>query len=97
MHSEVSWHFYQSSSSLLLFSNQALNKKEHKPGESPDQEDPHIVLTPRTEENYKKIDRDYQMMMEGRFNVSITIIYHLVNLEKSEDNLLAFSTVTSNI
>ncbi|XP_054903367.1 myocyte-specific enhancer factor 2D isoform X2 [Poeciliopsis prolifica] len=42
----------------------ALNKKEHRDSESPDPEEP-FSLTPRTEEKYKKIDEEFDKMMQN--------------------------------
>ncbi|XP_030013624.1 myocyte-specific enhancer factor 2D-like [Sphaeramia orbicularis] len=42
----------------------ALNKKEHRDSESPDPEEP-FSLTPRTEEKYKKIDEEFDKMMQS--------------------------------
>ncbi|KAM9782648.1 myocyte-specific enhancer factor 2D [Neosynchiropus ocellatus] len=42
----------------------ALNKKEHRDSESPDPEEP-VSLTPRTEEKYKKIDEEFDKMMQN--------------------------------
>ncbi|XP_039973394.1 myocyte-specific enhancer factor 2D [Xiphias gladius] len=48
----------------------ALNKKEHRDSESPDPEEP-FSLTPRTEEKYKKIDEEFDKMMQNyRLSVS---------------------------
>ncbi|XP_049336011.1 myocyte-specific enhancer factor 2D isoform X7 [Astyanax mexicanus] len=43
---------------------EALNKKEHRDSESPDPEEP-FSLTPRTEEKYKKIDEEFDKMMQS--------------------------------
>ncbi|XP_071062108.1 myocyte-specific enhancer factor 2D isoform X3 [Pseudochaenichthys georgianus] len=43
---------------------EALNKKEHRDSESPDPEEP-FSLTPRTEEKYKKIDEEFDKMMQN--------------------------------
>ncbi|KAK7886956.1 hypothetical protein WMY93_026577 [Mugilogobius chulae] len=49
---------------------EALNKKEHRDSESPDPEEP-FSLTPRTEEKYKKIDEEFDKMMQNyRLSVS---------------------------
>uniref|UniRef100_W5MNE8 Myocyte enhancer factor 2d n=1 Tax=Lepisosteus oculatus TaxID=7918 RepID=W5MNE8_LEPOC len=42
----------------------ALSKKEHRDCESPDPEEP-FSLTPRTEEKYKKIDEEFDKMMQS--------------------------------
>lgn len=48
----------------------ALNKKEHRDSESPEPEEP-FSLTPRTEEKYKKIDEEFDKMMQNyRLSVS---------------------------
>lgn len=48
----------------------ALNKKEHRDSESPDPEEP-FSLTPHTEEKYKKIDEEFDKMMQSyRLSVS---------------------------
>lgn len=48
----------------------ALNKKEHRDSESPEPEEP-FSLTPRTEEKYKKIDEEFDKMMQSyRLSVS---------------------------
>lgn len=56
---------------LLLFGEtKALNKKEHRDSESPEPEEP-FSLTPRTEEKYKKIDEEFDKMMQNyRLSVS---------------------------
>ncbi|CAL8358721.1 unnamed protein product [Arctogadus glacialis] len=43
---------------------EALNKKEHRDSESPEPEEP-FSLTPRTEEKYKKIDEEFDKMMQN--------------------------------
>jgi MADS-box transcription enhancer factor 2 len=46
---------------------QTLNKKEHKAGcESPETDDQQLVLTPRTEEKYQKINHDFDLMLQQR-------------------------------
>ncbi|TRY89462.1 hypothetical protein DNTS_016054 [Danionella cerebrum] len=51
----------------------ALNKKEHRDSESPDPEEP-FSLTPRTEEKYKKIDEEFDKMMQSyRLSVSTRV------------------------
>uniref|UniRef100_A0A3P8VQZ1 Myocyte enhancer factor 2d n=1 Tax=Cynoglossus semilaevis TaxID=244447 RepID=A0A3P8VQZ1_CYNSE len=49
----------------------ALNKKEHRDSESPDPEEP-FSLTPRTEEKYKKIDEEFDKMMQT-YRLSSTV------------------------
>uniref|UniRef100_A0A3Q2G2T3 Myocyte enhancer factor 2d n=1 Tax=Cyprinodon variegatus TaxID=28743 RepID=A0A3Q2G2T3_CYPVA len=49
----------------------ALNKKEHRDSESPDPEEP-FSLTPRTEEKYKKIDEEFDKMMQN-YRLSSTV------------------------
>lgn len=48
---------------------QALNKKEHRGCESPDA-DASYVLTPSTEEKYKKINEEFDNMMKSHKIVS---------------------------
>ncbi|XP_018534200.1 myocyte-specific enhancer factor 2D isoform X4 [Lates calcarifer] len=50
---------------------EALNKKEHRDSESPDPEEP-FSLTPRTEEKYKKIDEEFDKMMQN-YRLSSTV------------------------
>uniref|UniRef100_A0AAR2LJE2 MADS-box domain-containing protein n=1 Tax=Pygocentrus nattereri TaxID=42514 RepID=A0AAR2LJE2_PYGNA len=50
--------------SCSSFGTKALNKKEHRDSESPDPEEP-FSLTPRTEEKYKKIDEEFDKMMQS--------------------------------
>ncbi|XP_016144678.1 myocyte-specific enhancer factor 2D isoform X6 [Sinocyclocheilus grahami] len=50
---------------------EALNKKEHRDSESPDPEEP-FSLTPRTEEKYKKIDEEFDKMMQS-YRLSSTV------------------------
>uniref|UniRef100_A0A3Q3N6T5 Myocyte enhancer factor 2d n=1 Tax=Mastacembelus armatus TaxID=205130 RepID=A0A3Q3N6T5_9TELE len=50
---------------------EALNKKEHRDCESPDPEEP-FSLTPRTEEKYKKIDEEFDKMMQN-YRLSSTV------------------------
>ncbi|CAG04563.1 unnamed protein product, partial [Tetraodon nigroviridis] len=49
----------------------ALNKKEHRDSESPEPEEP-FSLTPRTEEKYKKIDEEFDKMMQN-YRLSSTV------------------------
>lgn len=57
-------------SSSFVWGTKALNKKEHRDSESPDPEEP-FSLTPRTEEKYKKIDEEFDKMMQNyRLSVS---------------------------
>lgn len=57
-------------SSPLFGETKALNKKEHRDSESPEPEEP-FSLTPRTEEKYKKIDEEFDKMMQNyRLSVS---------------------------
>ena len=52
---------------ILLCSLQALNKKEHKGCESPENEgNTDYVLTPNTEEKYRKINQEFENMMRLR-------------------------------
>ena len=53
---------------------QALNKKEHRGGDSPDT-DATYVLTPHTEEKYKKINEEFDNMMKCHKIVSYAVIY----------------------
>lgn len=56
--------------SSFVWGTKALNKKEHRDSESPDPEEP-FSLTPRTEEKYKKIDEEFDKMMQNyRLSVS---------------------------
>lgn len=48
---------------------QALNKKEHRGCDSPDT-DASYVLTPNTEEKYKKINEEFDNMMKSHKIVS---------------------------
>uniref|UniRef100_A0A673NB95 Myocyte-specific enhancer factor 2D homolog n=1 Tax=Sinocyclocheilus rhinocerous TaxID=307959 RepID=A0A673NB95_9TELE len=50
---------------------EALNKKEHRDSESPDPEEL-FSLTPRTEEKYKKIDEEFDKMMQS-YRLSSTV------------------------
>ncbi|XP_029694121.1 myocyte-specific enhancer factor 2D isoform X3 [Takifugu rubripes] len=50
---------------------EALNKKEHRDSESPEPEEP-FSLTPRTEEKYKKIDEEFDKMMQN-YRLSSTV------------------------
>lgn len=59
-----------SSCSSSVVDLKALNKKEHRDSESPEPEEP-FSLTPRTEEKYKKIDEEFDKMMQNyRLSVS---------------------------
>lgn len=49
---------------VCFFPVQALNKKEHRGCESPDA-DASYVLTPSTEEKYKKINEEFDNMMKS--------------------------------
>lgn len=55
--------------SLCWCSLQALNKKEHRGCDSPDP-DASYVLTPHTEEKYKKINEEFDNMMRNHKIVS---------------------------
>lgn len=66
---------------LCLFHLQALNKKEHRGCDSPDA-DSSYVLTPNTEEKYKKINEEFDNMMKSHKIVSCivdncTVILHM--------------------
>lgn len=52
-----------------LFHPQALNKKEHRGCDSPDA-DASYVLTPNTEDKYKKINEEFDNMMKSHKIVS---------------------------
>lgn len=54
---------------FFFFPPQALNKKEHRGCESPDA-DASYVLTPNTEEKYKKINEEFDNMMKSHKIVS---------------------------
>lgn len=58
-----------SAASFICFHIQALNKKEHRGCESPDA-DASYVLTPSTEEKYKKINEEFDNMMKSHKIVS---------------------------
>ncbi|XP_013767896.1 myocyte-specific enhancer factor 2D isoform X2 [Pundamilia nyererei] len=57
--------------SSFVWGSKALNKKEHRDSESPDPEEP-FSLTPRTEEKYKKIDEEFDKMMQN-YRLSSTV------------------------
>lgn len=61
---------------LLYGGTKALNKKEHRDSESPDPEEP-FSLTPRTEEKYKKIDEEFDKMMQN-YRLSVSTSHHSV-------------------
>lgn len=64
-----------SSLPLLVFGEtKALNKKEHRDSESPEPEEP-FSLTPRTEEKYKKIDEEFDKMMQN-YRLSVSTAPH---------------------
>lgn len=70
-----------SAAPCICFHVQALNKKEHRGGESPDA-DASYVLTPSTEEKYKKINEEFDNMMKSHKIVSqirLFFFYHFVN------------------
>ncbi len=58
---------------LCLFHPQALNKKEHRGCDSPDG-DSSYVLTPNTEEKYKKINEEFDNMMKSHKIVSCIVV-----------------------
>lgn len=60
-------------SPLCLFHSQALNKKEHRGCDSPDA-DASYVLTPNTEEKYKKINEEFDNMMKSHKIVSCSLL-----------------------
>lgn len=57
---------------LNLFPSQALNKKEHRGCDSPDA-DASYVLTPNTEEKYKKINEEFDNMMKSHKMVRLIV------------------------
>lgn len=59
-----------SAAPCICFHAQALNKKEHRGCESPDA-DASYVLTPSTEEKYKKINEEFDNMMKSHKIVSL--------------------------
>ena len=61
------------SSLLCLCPLQALNKKEHRGCDSPDN-DASYVLTPSTEEKYKKINEEFDHMMKSHKIVSCILV-----------------------
>ncbi|XP_052002535.1 myocyte-specific enhancer factor 2D homolog isoform X2 [Xyrauchen texanus] len=75
----------------------ALNKKEHRDSESPDPEEP-FSLTPHTEEKYKKIDEEFDKMMQS-YRLSSTVppptFSMPVTVPVSNQSLLPFSNPSS--
>lgn len=63
-------------STSVVRGTKALNKKEHRDSESPDPEEP-FSLTPRTEEKYKKIDEEFDKMMQN-YRLSVSTSHHSV-------------------
>lgn len=59
-------------SNPFVFLLQALNKKEHRGCDSPDA-DSSYVLTPSTEEKYKKINEEFDNMMKSHKIVSCLV------------------------
>ncbi|XP_052002546.1 myocyte-specific enhancer factor 2D homolog isoform X12 [Xyrauchen texanus] len=76
---------------------EALNKKEHRDSESPDPEEP-FSLTPHTEEKYKKIDEEFDKMMQS-YRLSSTVppptFSMPVTVPVSNQSLLPFSNPSS--
>lgn len=66
----------RNASPLCLFHSQALNKKEHRGCDSPDG-DASYILTPNTEEKYKKINEEFDNMMKSHKIVSCIAFYCL--------------------
>lgn len=58
---------------LNLFPSQALNKKEHRGCDSPDA-DASYVLTPNTQEKYKKINEEFDNMMKSHKIVRFIVL-----------------------
>ncbi|XP_048880844.1 myocyte-specific enhancer factor 2D isoform X1 [Brienomyrus brachyistius] len=76
---------------------EALSKKEHRDSESPDPEEP-FSLTPRTEEKYKKIDEEFDKMMQN-YRLSSTVqpptFSMPVTVPVTNQNTLQFSNPSS--
>lgn len=58
---------------LGFFHSQALNKKEHRGCDSPEAESSY-VLTPSTEEKYKKINEEFDNMMKSHKIVNVALL-----------------------
>ncbi|XP_052474337.1 myocyte-specific enhancer factor 2D homolog isoform X3 [Carassius gibelio] len=78
---------------------EALNKKEHRDSESPDPEEP-FSLTPHTEEKYKKIDEEFDKMMQS-YRLSSTVppptFSMPVTVPVSSQSPLPFSQPSSHV
>lgn len=70
--------------SLCWCSPQALNKKEHRGCDSPDP-DASYVLTPHTEEKYKKINEEFDNMMRNHKIVSTVNATFLLGFVAQKD------------
>lgn len=70
--------------SLCWCSLQALNKKEHRGCDSPDP-DASYVLTPHTEEKYKKINEEFDNMMRNHKIVSTVNAVFLLGFVAQKD------------
>lgn len=73
--------------SLCWCSPQALNKKEHRGCDSPDP-DASYVLTPHTEEKYKKINEEFDNMMRNHKIVSTVNATFLLGFVAQKDFLV---------
>ncbi|XP_078698218.1 myocyte-specific enhancer factor 2A-like isoform X1 [Branchiostoma floridae x Branchiostoma belcheri] len=63
--------------------DQALNKKEHKGGESPDDQDVepgYNLLTPRTEAKYQKINEEFDRMMQMNMRQGVVLPGQVTNM-----------------
>ncbi|XP_035667891.1 myocyte-specific enhancer factor 2A-like isoform X26 [Branchiostoma floridae] len=63
--------------------DQALNKKEHKGGESPDDQDVepgYNLLTPRTEAKYQKINEEFDRMMQMNMRGGVVLPGQVTNM-----------------
>lgn len=74
---------------LCWYSLQALNKKEHRGCDSPDP-DASYVLTPHTEEKYKKINEEFDNMMRNHKIVSKCNIFAWLCGRKDAPSLFCF-------
>ncbi|XP_078698503.1 myocyte-specific enhancer factor 2A-like isoform X24 [Branchiostoma floridae x Branchiostoma belcheri] len=62
---------------------EALNKKEHKGGESPDDQDVepgYNLLTPRTEAKYQKINEEFDRMMQMNMRQGVVLPGQVTNM-----------------
>lgn len=57
-----------------LFHPQALNKKEPRGGHSPEA-DSSYVLTPTTEEKYKRINEEFDHMVKSHKMVGVRVVF----------------------